>query len=96
MLLSQIFDLYHLIKWLPKVEYMALSFPMSMSWVLHQGPTTLRLDIRRWFIAITMLLQVAIEKGCKEMRVSGGEGIRSFYSTADDADCALCVQKTTH
>jgi len=80
-LLAQLFELYHLIKWLPKVEYLSLSFPMSMSWVpsvLPQAPTA-RLDVRQWLIAITILLQVAIEKGCKQISVRGGEEIRSFY-----------------
>jgi len=79
-LLAQLFELYHLSKWLPKVKYLSLSFPMSMSWV-HWLPqaSTVRLDVRQWFIAITMLLQVAIEKGCKQISVRGGEEIRSFY-----------------
>ena len=78
-LLAQIFDLYHLIKWLPKVEYLALSFPLATEVAPLRGPT---LDVRRWFIAITMLLQVAIEKGCKEVTVRGGKGISSLFSTA--------------
>ena len=78
-LLAQIFELYHLIKWLPKVEYVTLSFPLAMEVVPLQGPG---LDVRRWFIAITMLLRVAIEKGCKQMTVDGGEEIKSLYSTA--------------
>ena len=76
-LLAQISELYHLIKWLPKVEDVTLDF--SVTACLVPLP---KLDVRRWFIAITMLLQAAIEKGCKHMKVVGGEGIRSSYSTA--------------
>ena len=79
-LLAQISELHHLIKWLPKVKYMVLSLPIAMGLVPLQGPT---LDVRRWFVTITTLLRVAIKKGCKEMRVQGGEEIRSLYSNAE-------------
>jgi len=79
-LLAQICELYHLIKWLPNIEFMTMSLPV---WVPRGSK--LRLDVRQWFKAVTMLLQVAIEKGCKQMSILGGGEIESFYSMPEAA-----------
>jgi len=69
--LAQILEFYHLIKWVPNVKYLFIGFPL-----------TTKLDVRRWFKAVTMLLQVAVES-CEEIQVLCGPYLSSHYSTAE-------------
>jgi len=75
---AEVVDMYWLIKRLSSIDVVKLHFSDVDIWRYDQ-----MLDRRRWFEVFTRLLEIIVERGCKDLHITGAGILESMYKTPE-------------
>lgn len=80
-LVAEVVDMYWLVKRLLSIELVKLHFSVMDTWIWRYSPGFQMLDSRLWFRVFTKLLEIIIERGCRDLQITGAGMLESMYIT---------------